>query len=76
MFRGPFCGEAVQRALGVVLLIGDHPSDTNDKIVETFGCRPKIADTHRGIIEIRVKDRRQHPTLRRAPRIIERQVDL
>jgi hypothetical protein len=72
---GPFCGEAVEGALGVVLLVGSHVSDSNDQVVETFGGRPKIADADHSVAKIGMADRSQHTALWSAARIAEEQVD-
>src|SRR5256886_6126797 len=71
----PFGGEAVERAFGVELLIANHAADADDKVVETFRGRPEIADTNLRVIEIRMKDRRKHATLRRAARIAEGKIN-
>ena len=74
MLRGPLGGQAVQRATRVVFLISDHSAYPNDKIIESLGRRPKIADAHNRIIEVGMKDRGQHAALRGTARIIQRQV--
>jgi hypothetical protein len=71
----PFGGEAVERAFGVELLIANHAADAHDEIVQTFRSGPEIADTDLRVIEVRVKDRREHATLRRAARIAEGKID-
>jgi len=71
----PFGGEAVERAFGIELLIANHAADADDKVVETFGGGPEIADTDLGVVEIGMKDRREHTALRRAARIAEGKID-
>ena len=71
----PFGGEAVEGTLGVELLIANHAAYAYDKVVETFGGGPEIADTDLGVVEIGMKDRREHATLRRAARIAEGKID-
>src|SRR5579863_1248844 len=71
---GPFRRQSIQRALGVVLLIRNHPSDSNDQVVQTFRGRPEIANTNRRIIEIGMEHLRQHPALRRPSRVAERKI--
>ena len=71
----PFGGEAVERAFGVELLIANHAADADHKVVETFRGRPEIAYADLGIIEIRMKDRCKHATLRRAARIAEGKIN-
>ena len=74
MLFGPFRGEAVQRAFGVVFLVGDHAADSNDQIIEPFRGSPEIADANRGVVEIRMEYRRQHAALRRAAGIAQREI--
>src|SRR5579859_398336 len=71
---GPLCRQSIQRALGVVLLIRNHPPDSNDQVVQTLRSSPEIADAHRRIIEIGVEYRREHPALRRPPRVTQRKI--
>src|SRR5215467_2470599 len=74
MLFGPFGGKPVERALGVVLLVGNHSADPDDQVVQAFRSGPEIADTDRGIVEVGMEDRRQHAALRRPPRIAKRKV--
>ena len=76
VLRSPFRRQSVQRTSCVVFLIGDHPPNANDQLIEALGCRPEIADAYHRIVEVGVENRRQHAALRRSPRIPEGQIHL
>src|SRR6266849_2133578 len=73
---GPFRRQTVERALGVVFLVGDHPANADDEVVKPFRCRPEITDANRTLVKVRMKDRREHAALRRAPGISQGKIDL
>ena len=61
---------AVERALDVVRLIGQHLCDAHDQVGQPFTGGPVIADANRALVEVRMKDRREHRTLRAEARVI------
>ncbi len=67
---------AVERALGVVALIGDHLADPRHDRPQGLAGAPVVADADRMGGDVGVEDRREHPALRRHPRVTQRQRDL
>ena len=45
-------------------------------MIETLGCGPEISDAYHGIVEVGMKNRRQHAALWRTPGITEGQIHL
>lgn len=76
VLRSPLGSQPIERALGVVLLIGNHSANANHEIIQSFGSRPKIAGADRHVAKVGMKDRRQHSALGRAYGITEREVHL
>ena len=66
----------IKRALDVMGLIGNHLSDSDNKIAKPFGCRPVVTYADNGRLYVRVEDRREHPAGRRSSRIGSRKFDL
>src|SRR5438270_8709145 len=76
MLLGPSRGLGVQRAFDVVTLVGDHLSDLDDQIEQALAGAPMVADADLLRVDVRVKDRREHPAKRRPARVIEAELDL
>ena len=74
MLRGPFGRQAIERALGVVLLVGNHSADANDQVIQTFRGRPEITDAYATLVKIWMEHRGHHAALRGTPGIAEREV--
>lgn len=69
----PSGGFGVERAFGVVGLVGDNLAYSYDKVDERFRGGPVVAYAYRSGVDVWVEDRRQHLAMRRAMRVISRQ---
>ncbi len=74
MLRGPFGRKPIERALRVVLLVGNHSSDADDQVIQTFRGRPEVADAHTTLVKIWMEHGRHHPALRSAPGVAQRKI--
>src|SRR5262249_39843808 len=67
---------AVEWALHIVRLVGDHLADPGHDAPQRLARTPVVADADGVRGDVRVEDGRQHPALRRQARIAARQDDL
>jgi len=72
---GPHGRFAVQGALDVIGLKGDHFADADDEIDQSFSSGPVVADADEGRFDVGMKDGSQHFAFGALPGIVAGQLD-
>ena len=75
MLLRPLCGNTVERAFGVVLLVGDHSAYADDQVVQAFRSRIVVLSADIGVVEVRMEERREELALRLTAGVLKAELD-